>query len=37
MSESRISLGINEDGSETFEIRDGSDVVIGYETVYPAE
>jgi hypothetical protein len=37
MSETRVSLGANEDGSETFEIRDSNDTVIGYEKVFPAE
>jgi hypothetical protein len=37
MSETRVSLGTNEDGSETFEIRDLTDTVIGYEKVFPAE
>ncbi len=37
MSESRVSLGIKEDGSETFEIKDDSGNVIGYETTFPSE
>jgi hypothetical protein len=37
MSESKVSLGVNVDGSEIFEIRDDSGNVIGYETVFPSE
>lgn len=37
MSESRVSLGINPDGSETFEIKDEAGNVIGYETAFPSE
>jgi hypothetical protein len=37
MSETRVSLGINDDGSETFELRDSANTVIGYEKVFPAE
>jgi hypothetical protein len=37
MSESRVSLGVNVDGSEIFEIKDELENVIGYETVFPSE
>lgn len=37
MSELRVSLGVNESGSETFEIRNEDGTVIGYEEVFPAE
>jgi hypothetical protein len=37
MSETRVSLGLNNDGSESFEIKDDSGNVIGFETVFPAE
>jgi len=37
MSESRTSLGIDDSGAETFEIKNNKNEVIGYETVYPAE
>jgi hypothetical protein len=36
MSETRVSIGMNSDGSETFEIKN-DDEVIGYEKVFPAE
>jgi hypothetical protein len=35
MSDTRTSLGIADDGSETFEIKDASGNVIGFETTYP--
>jgi hypothetical protein len=35
MSELKTSLGVAEDGSETFEIKDKNGTVIGYETTYP--
>jgi hypothetical protein len=37
MSESRVSLGINADGSENFEIKDELGNVIGYEVVFLSE
>ena len=37
MSETRVSLGLNNDGSESFEIKDDSGNVKGFETVFPAE
>jgi hypothetical protein len=36
MSETRVSIKTNEDGSEVFEIKN-NDEVIGYETVFPTE
>lgn len=37
MSDVRISLGVDDSGAETFEIKDDKGNLIGYETVYPAE
>lgn len=36
MSETRVKVKTNEDGSEVFEIKSNG-AVIGYETVFPTE